>query len=104
MADLGSEQTDTFVLLMNYDKQASREHLGNGGFGIATRGADGKWVNAVNMNYGGTTNFVKGQWKPSYGLGTYGVDPSTKTAWAVINYNGDFAVAADIGPVPGHRR
>jgi hypothetical protein len=26
-------------------------------------------------------------------LGTYGLDPNTNTAWAVINYNGDFAVA-----------
>lgn len=31
--------------------------------------------------------------KPSYPLGTYGVDTRTKTAWAVINYDGDFAVA-----------
>ena len=53
------------------------------------------------MTLGGVTKFVKGSWKPDYPLGTYGVDASTKTAWAVINYNGDFAVATGIGPVPG---
>ena len=37
--------------------------------------------------------FVVGPWKAEYGLGTYGVDPKTNTAWAVINYNSDFAVA-----------
>jgi hypothetical protein len=40
---------------------------------------------------------------PGYGLGTYGVDTKTKTAWAVINYNGEFAVAAGIELPPGHR-
>jgi hypothetical protein len=104
MADLGSEETDTYVLLMSFDKNAPRQHLGNGGFGIATRDADGNWVNAVDMNFGGTTNFVKGPWKPGYDLGTYGVDASTKTAWAVMNHNGDFAIATGIEPVPGHRK
>jgi len=35
---------------------------------------------------------VSGPWAPGYALGTTGLDPSTKTVWAVINYNGDFAV------------
>ncbi len=93
LADLGSEQTDTYVLLLSFDKEAPRQYLGNGGFGIATRDADGRWINAVDMNFGGTKTFVKGAWKPEYGLGTYGVDPATKTAWAVINHSSDFAVA-----------
>jgi len=93
MADLGTEQTDTFALSISYDpKKAIPTHLGKGLFGLATRDADGNWVNAVDMNFGGNKKFVVGKWKPSYGLGTYGVDPSTKTAWAVINYNSDFAV------------
>ena len=103
MADLGTEQTDVYVLLMTFDKEAARQDLGNGGFGIATRDASGNWVNAVAMNFGGATRFVKGSWKSSYPLGTYGVDASTKTAWAVINYNADFAVATGIEPTPGHR-
>jgi hypothetical protein len=76
-------------------------HLGNGGFGIATRNADGSWVNAVDLNAGGTKTFVVGPWEASHGLGTYGVDPGTKTAWAVVNHAGDFAVTTGIEPVPG---
>jgi hypothetical protein len=47
--------------------------------------------------------FVKGPWKAGYPLGTYGVDASAKTAWAVIDYNGDFAVAASIELPPDRR-
>lgn len=97
MADLGNAQTDTFVLSMSYDLLKSRRtHLTNGGFGIATKGPDGKWINAVSLNTGGKKTFVKGPWNPTYQLGTYGVDTNTRTAWAVINYNGDFAVSDDI--------
>jgi len=61
--------------------------------GIATLNNDGEWVNAVELNKGGKETFVSGPWKPQYGLGTYGIDTSTGTVWAVLNYNGDFAVA-----------
>jgi len=88
------EQTDTHALSISYDPTKSRpEHLGKGLFGLATRDTNGNWINAADANFGGTTKFVKGAWKPGYDLGTYGIDPDTKTAWAVINYNGDFAVA-----------
>jgi hypothetical protein len=89
---LGSEQTDVYTLSINYDKKARPEHLGKGVFGLATRDADGNWINAVENNFDGTKKFVMGAWDPGYELGTYGVDPSTHTAWAVINYNSDFAV------------
>jgi hypothetical protein len=95
--------TDAYVLSMTYTPGHS-QHLGNGGFGIATKDEDGNWVNAVSMNTGGTTTFVKGPWKKGYALGTYGVDASAKTAWAVVNFDGCFAVANDIEPVPGHRK
>jgi hypothetical protein len=88
MADLGSDQTDIYTLSMTYNH---KEFLGKGGFGLATRDEDGKWINAVDLNNGGTKKFVVGPWNPAYALGTYGVDPSTHTAWAVVNYNGDFA-------------
>ena len=104
MEDLGTDQTDTYVLSMAYDKTAPRQQLGNGGFGIAAGDADGNWVNAVDLNVEGNKNFVKGPWNPSYEVGTYGVDASTKTAWAVINYNGDFAVATGKEPPPGCRK
>ncbi len=97
MADLGSRTTDVYVLSMNYDDQRVQgRHLGNGGFRLAARDSMGNWINAVEKNSGGKMKFVKGAWNPSYGLGTYGVDVTTKTAWAVINYNGDFAVSRDI--------
>jgi hypothetical protein len=102
MYDLYAPSTDVYTLSMTYDPGHS-EHLGNGGFGIATKDDQGNWVNAVSKNVGGTTTFVKGPWNPSYGLGTYGVDASTKTAWAVLNYNACFAVANGIEPVPGQR-
>ena len=103
MTDVGAEQTDPFVLLMSFDKTAPRQQFGNGGFGIATRDASGNWVNAVSMNFGGQTLFVNGPWQAGYPVGTYGADPSTKTAWAVLNYNGEFAVVTNIEPAPGLR-
>ena len=66
---------------------------GNAGYRLATREMDGTWINAAEKNFGSSVaRFVKGPWQPGYGLGTYGVDMSTKTAWAVINYDGEFAV------------
>jgi len=91
MADLGTDQADVFALSMSYSDSSLQHH--RGGFGLATKDAYGNWVNAVDMNIGGNKRFVAGPWNPQYGLGAYGVDPSTKTAWAVINYNSDFAVA-----------
>ena len=94
MSDLYATHTDTFTLSLSYDPSNSRpEHLGVGLFGLATRDEKGNWINAVRKNIGGVEKFVMGPWKPGYKLGTYGVDPATKTAWAVINYNADFAVA-----------
>ncbi len=66
--------------------------FGKGLLGLATRDENGDWVNAVDMNFGGTEKFVLGPYKPGYKLGTYGIDLRTHTAWAVLNYNGDFAV------------
>jgi hypothetical protein len=94
MADLGSGQTDVYTLSMSYDNHKLLPiQLGQGLLGLATRDENGDWVNAVDKNIGGTKKFVLGPWKPGYGLGTYGLDLRTHTAWAVINYNADFAVA-----------
>jgi Calcineurin-like phosphoesterase len=104
MADLGSEQTDTYVLQMSYDpRNAQPRHLGQGQFGLVARDAQGHWVNAVNMNFGGTPKFVKGSWENNSELGSYGIDPKTKTAWAVVNFNGEFAVTPFCGNHDGHR-
>jgi hypothetical protein len=91
MTDLGQANTDTYTLSMTYNDERSN------GFRLATKNADGNWVNAVDMNVGSSKRmFVVGSWNSGYELGTYGVDPSTHTVWAVINYNGDFAAAGDI--------
>jgi hypothetical protein len=57
---------------------------------------NGTWVNAVSSNYGGTSHFVSGPWSASakYPLGTYGFDPASLTAWAVVNHDSSFAVIA----------
>jgi len=44
----------------------------------------------------GNPKFVFGPWQANYGLGTYGIDTSNNTVWAVINYNGNFVVAIGI--------
>ena len=92
-----SRESDIYTLSMTYnDERFAGLHLGNGGFRLATKDVDGNWVKAVDKNFGGAKKFVKGAWMPGYELGTYGVDPLTKTAWAVINYDGDFAVVTDM--------
>jgi len=80
---------------MSYNtKGLKTADLKKGLVGLATRDENGNWVNAVDFNIGGTKQFVLGPWNASYGLGTYGVDQKTKTAWAVINYQGDFSIAS----------
>ncbi|HVP91406.1 MAG TPA: metallophosphoesterase [Terriglobales bacterium] len=101
--DIGKFETPVYVLSMSYEQGRSWQ-LGAGGFGLATLDDEGNWVKAVSMNTGGTVGFVNGPWNSGYGLGTYGVDPSTKTAWAVINFNGDFAVANGIDRQPSHTK
>lgn len=98
MADLGSNKTDTFVLSLNYDDWEQFPILTEDEVMLAlvAENENGDWVNAVDLNTGGTKKFILGPWKPGYELGTYGIDRKTNTVWAIINYNGDFAVARDI--------
>ncbi|HET6491170.1 MAG TPA: hypothetical protein VFG28_15545, partial [Syntrophales bacterium] len=94
MADLGSEQTDTYALSLSYDHHRLLPiQLGKVLLGLVTKDEGGRWVNAVDRNVGGTKKFVLGPYKSGYELGTYGVDLKARTVWAVINYNGDFAAA-----------
>jgi hypothetical protein len=94
MADLGTEQTDTYVLSLSYDYHRLLPiQLGKGLLGLVTKDKNDHWVNAVDKNYGGTNKFVFGPYKSGYELGTYGVDLKTGTVWAVVNYAGDFAAA-----------
>jgi hypothetical protein len=91
---LGSSQTDTYALQLNAGATpAPAATLASGSFGIATKDANGNWINAVNKNFGGTKTFVSGPWTASAALGSYGIDPATGNAWAVVNYSADFAIA-----------
>ena len=92
--DIGSSSGDTIALSMSFDRSSvSDATLVSGGFGLATQDSAGSWTNAVAQNVGGTPSFVLGAWNASYGLGTFGVDPATNTAWAVVNHQGRFAIA-----------
>ena len=95
MADNGTRQTDTYVLSMSY-KFKHGWHFRKGLFGIAALDSKGKWRNAVDLNFGGNKRFVIGPYKPGYKLGTYGINPYSRTVWAVINYNADFAVTTGV--------
>lgn len=95
MSLLPGQQTDEYVLAMSTGPKKGKGKPGfmrNGNFVLLTRADSGQWVNAVTENIGGITNFVAGPWNPSYTLGTYGVDPDTNTAWAILNYDGEFAI------------
>lgn len=93
MANAMASGPGTFTLSISYAPPSSSAAIQEGKFGIISRNADSSWENAVDVNRGGTKNFVLGPWSSSATLGTYGIDTSTHTAWAVINFNGHFAVA-----------
>jgi hypothetical protein len=86
--------TDTYVLSLSYDPLLVRPTQLGTGFCLAAKDAAGNWTNAVNLNAGGSKKLVIGRWKPGYALGTYGVDPSTHTVWAVLNRDGEFVARA----------
>ena len=90
LTDLGSDRTSTYALSMNYGSDSGRKSM------LLTRDC-GRWVNAVDANAGGRDRRVVGPWKADYKLGTWGVDPSTHTVWAVVNHDGKFAVGRECG-------
>jgi hypothetical protein len=90
-----SKQGDTYALSLSYDpKKVRPSQLISGKFGMAAKELGGSWVNAVDLNFGGSKTFKYGPWRSTYGLGTYGVDPSTSTVWAIVNRDGDFVAKA----------
>ena len=93
--EMGSDETDVYAISMSYAPELLKnEAIGNGNFGIVMKASDGTWLRAVDGNIGGVRAYVNGPYRQGYPLGTYGIDPSTKTAWAVVNYtNAQFAVA-----------
>jgi hypothetical protein len=89
---LGGPRSPTYAISLTYDHRDVPPHaLKRGRFGLAAADADGNWIPAVHLNFGGASRFVHGAWNASFPLGTYGVDPSTRTVWAVVNHVADFA-------------
>ncbi len=92
---IGSAKTDAYTLSMTYSMSGvgMNSSLAKGGkFGILTQDSNGRWIKAVDKNFGTSQKFVLGAWNANYKLGTYGIDPIANTAWAVLNYNSSFAV------------
>lgn len=93
LADVSTSPTDRIVVSMSYQAAGVTDAQAESGlFCLGTLSAGGSWVGAVEANVGGSILFVNGPWTPAYGLGTYGVDKATSTAWAVVNHAGPFAV------------
>jgi hypothetical protein len=98
-----SGQTDPFVLQMTYNPALLPGGAGNEGVWASNQwlylGAldNGTWIDAVNGNYGSNNNtFVGvGAWNGDTTLGDWGVNTANHTAWAVVNYDGDFSVVPE---------
>ncbi len=90
---LGSDKTDEYVLSMSYvpDGCQPRPHPERR-LRPARQGFQGQMGERRHEEFRRHQEVRARPWNPSYKLGTYGVDTATNTAWAVINYNGDFAV------------
>jgi hypothetical protein len=92
LTELGSAASDPYVLQLKYD-DSNVAGFGNGGYRLAALNGSGQWVNAVDVNVGSPAkHFVKGPYSSGYPVGTYGIDVASKTVWAVLNYDADFAV------------
>jgi len=87
LTDETKPQADTFTLSMSYDPSVVSRYLC-----LCAKDASGHWANAVSLNNGGTPQYLVGPWSVTYPLGTYGFDPATQTAWAVVNHASDFVV------------
>jgi hypothetical protein len=108
VVNLTGTDDDTFVLQMDYDPSliagGFTEHYlaSNQWIYLAWLNPNGAgpgvalWENAVKGNAGGTETFVGVRdWQVSDGLGSWGVNDTTHTAWAVVNHNSKFGVVPE---------
>ena len=91
---LSGPTTDQYALSMTYKSGPFIKSavLASGKFCLLARNSNGQWVNAATLDSTGTPAFVLGAYTPGMAIGSYGINPVTKTAWAVLDYNGEFAV------------
>jgi hypothetical protein len=100
VVDITGTGSDVFVLELSYDGNTAVALYGSevavelGWFDPDTN----TWKNAVAGNTGGTPTFAGDRAYNSatdFVLGTYGVDTTANTVWAVINHNSDFAAVPE---------
>lgn len=95
---------DPFILEMSVASGAAPHPM------LGWRNQANEWVNAVDGNSAGTVSFFPGGWDAymsanplataASSLGVWGYDPATNTAWAAIDFNGDFAIVPSPVPEP----
>ncbi len=90
-----STLTDLFVVQLSYSIEETGEVY------VAYYDTTlGEFVSAVSGNSnggaslleGGSGSYYVGTWNSAYSLGSYGYDPTTHTAWAVVDHNSDYTV------------
>ena len=92
---VGSFASPTFALAMSIDPGVPDSALNAGGICLL-RQDDSSWSCV------GQAAARIGSWKPSDPVGTRGVDPVRREAWAVVDRTGTYAVSA-AGGVGAHR-
>ncbi|NLW30398.1 MAG: metallophosphoesterase [Fibrobacter sp.] len=85
--EIGNEKGDWFTLELSYNGELT------GPLSLVTKDSNGNWIKPSDINSEITQKFIIGKYKEEFGPGSYGIDPQTKTVWAVLNHGGEFAVA-----------
>ena len=100
--NLSGTGSDIYVIQINYDDSSlgglEAEIVADEKLRLAWMNG-GKWVNAVEGNSDGTPTMNLGAYNPltDFALGNWGVDIDANNVWAVLNYNGEFAVIPEPG-------
>ena len=110
----GSQAYDPFVLQMNYDAQAVSSYLESDLrlFWLdpnSTGGGAPLWVDAFLGNTANNATKEEQGYRASFGsfqstfgtnlsdyMGAWGIDQNNSTVWAVVDHNGEFAVAGTV--------
>jgi hypothetical protein len=110
----GTGTLNPFVLQMSYDPSLlpltggmTEEMLAaQGGLFLAWLNGEDQWVNAVNGNLGTNTGLADylGSWLQAgrpMDLGSWGVDTSANSVWAVVDHNSQFSAMSAV-PEPAN--
>jgi hypothetical protein len=84
MNELGVERTGKYILSMSLASVAGTARL-------VAQTETGEWVDAASLTAGEPTA-ISGAASISYNVGTYGIDSASGTVWAVLDYDGTFAI------------